>query len=280
MKKINRSNMTLIASGLEGDLYSCYSVGEEANKPIIFIRDQITNRFHPAGFPYGLNFKLLSNDVSNNYYDECSQKPYVWVYKYLNKLSDREAHNVCNNSRSLMIALEESKIKDADIVGEGLGGVIGILSSYSSRVDRIVALHPPILSSPLGNIDLLKRKANTYQRKLVLMALKRIIDDTYGYSYDSLKGFRDLSSKGHLKKVKVVGSSIVGNPSISNLDKILSDYIYDCTGVGNDGVVLWDANRLSEMGFLVQEDEEPISHIEMLRNPEYKKDISKKLILK
>ena len=280
MKKLNRNNLKLISSELEGDLYSCYSELEEKNKPLLFIRDHITTGFHPAAIAYGLNKKLTVNDICFNHYDEFIHKPYIWVYNYAKSYSSKDYHKASNFAKSLLVSLELNKIGNVDILGEGLGGIVAMYASLSSKVDKVLAIHPPILGAPIADIDLLREKAKTFRQRLILMALNQIIDSCYGYNIENMNGYSDINKRCRLEKIKVVGSSIVGYEKNNNLEQLLSELIYDCTGIGNDGVSLWDQEMLTRMGFDVVNDDVPVSHFKMLKNSDYEKEQYKRLILK
>ena len=107
----------------------------------------------------------------------------------------------------------------------------------------------------------------------------KVLFMTFGTDYGD-EGYKDLAKRARLQKIKVVGSSTVNVPGLPKLDSLLSDYLFAATGTPNDGMVLWEPERLKKMGFNVSEDTKPTSHLRMLRSPEYEKDVYKKLILR
>jgi hypothetical protein len=278
MKKIDRNRMKLISSELEGELYSCFSPTEKNNKPIIFINDQVTDKFHIGAFSYGLNRKVMPSD--NIFcYDETYHKPYIWVPKHV-KFLHYDEHKADAYAKSLIISLEMNRIGEADLLGMGLGGIVGMYATVSPRIEHLIAAHPPITSMPVANIDLLRKYADNYRRKLICHALNVLLNEQISFIKENAKGYPDLARRARLQKIEVVGSSTVNVPGLPKIDTLLSDYLFSATGTPNDGMVLWEPEKLKQMGFKVSEDTKPTSHLRMLRSPEYEKDVYKKLILR
>ena len=169
MDKLLSKNLRLIFSDGIGRLYSVCEKGEEFKKPIVFINGQMEHRLQAIETATNIT-KSSCYQYSWYYeYEKSIHTPYIWVYDYPISKVDKGIYNTRTFAESLLLSLGSIDLYDVDIMGESVGGILGMRASLSDRVDRVLAIHPPILSSPFSDIklleNLLKNKASTINRR-------------------------------------------------------------------------------------------------------------------
>lgn len=285
MERLNWKNMKLVRSDNIGRFYCVAPKDIEGKKPIVFINGQMEHHLQAMETFTGATKNSCYQYSWYYMYDPDIHVPYIWVYDYPIYQGDKKLYDTSLFAKSLMEGLKEANLEDVDIMGQSVGGVIGMRAAISPRVEKTVAIHPPILSSPLANLELLreKKKYYTLKQKMILKFLGMIVDPAFGFQQENIKGYQDLDAKEIHEKSTIVGSSITGLEK-KDLAQILSDMIMKATGKESDGVVLWCKEQLQKMGFQVLEDPVPTSHFEIGNNvfhdSYYCNDIYQKLILK
>ncbi len=283
MNKLLSKNLRLIFSDGIGRLYSVCEKGEEFKKPIVFINGQMEHRLQAIETATNIT-KSSCYQYSWYYeYEKSIHTPYIWVYDYPISKVDKGIYNTRTFAESLLLSLGSIDLYDVDIMGESVGGILGMRASLSDRVDRVLAIHPPILSSPFSDIklleNLLKNKASTINRRqqLFLRFLKLIVDSDFGFQVENASGYKGLERNCALNKILIVGSSIYKVEGVKGLAKDLSELIYFLNQMPNDGIVCFDKDAICNRGFQVMEDEVPTCHLDL--NLSYTKKLYKKIFL-
>lgn len=280
MKKLESKDLQLLYQDSVGRFYLVGEATKTDRKPIIFINDQLEHRLQA--------FETATNITKNSCfryrgtyeYDDKVHTPYIWVYDYPIHDGHKGIYSTELFTTSLCEAIKNSQLDNVDIMGIGVGGIIGIQASSSTLVDRVVAIHPPILSSPLANNELFIWKYLNWKHRMTAVALNLIIDSEFAFQLENGTGFKSLEHEADLDKVKVVGSSIYGLSKLSGIEKELSELVYLFSGLPNDGIVCFEPERLMRRGFDVIVDKEPVSHLKLANNTDYTNDIYKELLLR
>lgn len=96
---------------------------------------------------------------------------------------EKSKFNAINFSSSLLAILKEAGIKKVNLMTESYGGTIGAYASPSDRIHKVVAVHPPILGSPLAWPNLLSLDL-TARKKIFAFLANVIVDSRYGFQKD------------------------------------------------------------------------------------------------
>lgn len=283
MESLLSKNLHLLYSDGIGRFYKVGEKDSLDKKTVIFINGQMDHRLQAIETATNATKSSCFQYSWYYQYDSSVHTPYIWVYDYPIYKGNKGSYNSKTFTQSLLNAINEYNLENIDIMGESVGAVIGMRASLSDRVDKVVAIHPPILSSPLANPYILYDKTLfkriNWQQKAILLALRFIVDSEFGFQKENAFGYTDIEANCNLEKVKVTGSSIYGSSKINSLEKALSDFIYQISSSPNDGVIIWNAEELRKRGFKVVEDEKPVSHLQLGNNFEYTNNLYKKLIL-
>ncbi len=217
-------------------------------KTTIYIGGQMEHRCHlieQSGF---------TNDPGHNMF--CGS----WFYDYpifTGEKSAMNAHSFCNN---FLKSLEEADLGNVTIVTESFGGLIGALATKSDRVDQVIAIHPPIIGTPLAEISAYKSKKNllTNYQKLLTKIISLITNPRYGFEQDNLKGVN--LNEVDLNKLLVVGSylDLEHEPLKFLLD--IYDIILKYTGFRSDGVVIFEPSEFDRLGINYIQEEQHNNH--------------------
>ena len=120
-----------------------------------------------------------------------------------------------------ILPLEEANLTDVALITESYGGLIAAEATKSDRIATAIAIHPPIIGTPLANpryVAMYKKLLTNYQ-KLLLQGLKLLINPEYGFEIDNFKG-ADLT-KVDLDKLIVVGNYLPQGRIALDIHKIL-----------------------------------------------------------
>lgn len=280
MKKLESKNLNLL---YKDGVCRFYCVGEATKtdkKPIVFINGQLDHRLQAMETATNATKKSCFQYSWYYEYDDQVHTPYIWVYDYPIYKGHKNIYSTDLFTISLYEALKQNKLSDVDIMGQSVGGIIGMKASRSELVDKVVAIHPPIQSSPLANKALIRSKYLTWKQKMIAIGLNIIVDDQFAFQQENATGYPKLEHEINLDKIKVTGSSIYGLSHLSGIEKEFSDFVYYLSGMPNDGVVCFDSEILRSRGFDVIVDEKPVSHLRMSNNTSYTGKLYQDLILR
>lgn len=213
-------------------------------QPIIYIGGQMEHRFHTleqSGYTFDPGHNMFTGS---------------WFYDYPLFSKNKGQYNAENFSQNLLNALEEANLHDVIFVTESFGGTIASLTTTSDRVDKVIAIHPSIVGTPLADPYFLDKYKNLFtdKQKLILGLLKIIVNPQYGFEQDNFKGV-DLT-KVDLDKLLVVGSYVEEKSENSSLVLQLDDMIKKVTSKRSDGIVIFEPVEFEHLGinYMVEED--------------------------
>lgn len=232
------------------DLGSLYlKEGYDKENPTIYIGGQMEHRLHileQTGF---------TGDVGHNMFAGS------WFYDYP-LYGKKSEYNTSNFAKNLTACLDEAKLENVTLITESAGGLIGAYASKSPRIKKVLAIHPPILGTPLADYSTMENvNLNFTTKEKALMAmLKIIVNRDYGFERDNLNGV--IISKADLDKLIVISSKL--NPKTDKLALAVKyhNLILKTTGLESDGVVVYEPKKLARLGIKYLENEPELNHIE------------------
>lgn len=227
-----------------GSLYVDEAKLNPNEQPIIYIGGQMEHRFHM------LEQTGLTGDPGHNMFTGS------WFYDYpLDSYSKREC-NAENFAKNLLQTLDEANLQDVIFITESFGGSIASLATKSERVDKVIAIHPSIVGTPLADPKYLEEYKKYFNRKqkAILHLLKFVVDPEYGFEQDNFYGI-DLR-KVDLNKLLVVGNYIDKKTEKNPVVLETSDMIEKVASVRSDGIVVFEPETFDALGInYLQEDE-------------------------
>lgn len=243
-----------------GSLYLRKNIDKE--DATIYIGGQMEHRFHileQTGF---------TGDVGHHMFDGS------WFYDY--PLSgNKRTYSTENFAKNLTICLDEAKLENVTLITESAGGLIGAYASKSSRIQKVIAIHPPVLGTPLADGRLLENPKLNYpaEEKMLIFIIKHIVNRDYGFERDNLNGL--VLSKANLDKLVVLSSKLNRETEKNQMLVRLYDLIIKTTGLKTDGVVVYDPKKLAQLGIKYLENEPELNHIDA-NSREYLADVYKR----
>lgn len=225
-------------------------------RPVIYIGGQMEHRLHKYENKTGITF-----DVGHGLFDGS------WFYEYSTKKKYTKSNiNTLNFADNLIKSLEVANLDDVDIITESYGGLIAACASKSKRIHKVVAIHPPILGTPLASNDTIKDaldKLEKEQRKIAKW-VNRIVNDRFGFEQDNANGINNskILDSIDFSKLTVVGSNMDRENDKSKTAKRLYDLIYALTGEKSDGVVLFDEEKFKSFGINYIKEKCPTNHFD------------------
>lgn len=230
-----------------GSLY--VKEGCDKENPTIYIGGQMEHRFHileQTGF---------TGDVGHNMFDGS------WFYDYP-LYGNKGEYNTRNFARNLTECLDEAKLENVTLITESAGGLVGAYASKSPRIQKVIAIHPPILGTPLADARVLENGSLdfTLEEKVLMAMLKIIVNRNYGFEKDNLNGV--MIDKVDLDKLIVLSSKLDAKKDKLALAVKYHDLILKTTGLESDGVVVYEPKELARLGIKYLENEPELNHIE------------------
>lgn len=219
-----------------GSLYVDESKLNKDEQPVIYIGGQLEHRCHIAeqtGFTFDPGHNMFTGS---------------WFYDYPLFSSNKSSFNVENFTSNLLEGLKESGLKDVVLITESFGGMIAASATKSDLVSKAIAIHPPILGTPLANpkyVECYKNLLTKYQ-KLLLNALKILINPDYGFEQDNAKGI--YLKNVDLNKLVVVGNYLNMDTEQNALLKETYEIIRIITSYRSDGVVIFEPSEFERLG--------------------------------
>lgn len=233
-----------------GSLYVDESKLNPNEQPIIYIGGQMEHRFHTV------EQTGLTGDPGHNMFTGS------WFYDYPLFSDNKSEYNAENFAGNLLQTLEEANLQDVIFITESFGGSIASLASKSERVDRVIAIHPSIVRTPLADpkyLELYKKYFNRKQQA-ILHLLKVIVNPEYGFEQDNFYGI-DLR-KVDLNKLLVVGNYIDRETEKNPVVLETSDMIEKVTSARSDGIVVFEPEIFDSLGINYLQEDEHNSHFD------------------
>lgn len=219
-----------------GSLYIDESKLNPNEQPVIYIGGQMEHRCHIAeqtGFTFDPGHNMFTGS---------------WFYDYPLFSSEKGTFDVEGFTNNFLEGLKESGLKDVILITESYGGMIAAAATQSELVSKSIAIHPPILGTPLANpeyINSYKQLLTRYQR-IILQALRVIINPEYGFEQDNFKGIN--LKKVDLNKLIVVGNYLDTDKEQNALLKETYEIIRTITTFRSDGVVIFEPSEFERLG--------------------------------
>ena len=138
---------------------------DENSRPVIYIGGQMEHRLHvieQTGVTFDVGHKLFDGS---------------WFYDYPTT-GTKSNINTENFADNLLKSLEAADLYDVDIITESFGGLIAASASKSPRIHKVVAIHPPILGTPLASNDVVLDALSKLEKKqrIIAQSLLLMID--------------------------------------------------------------------------------------------------------
>lgn len=219
-----------------GSLYFDWKHYSSINRPVIYIGGQMEHRLHlleKTGFTF---------DASRAFFDG------NWSYEYPTSNYIKSSINSINFAASLSGCIEKAGLTDVDIVTYSYGGLIGLSLTNYPFVHKVIAVHPPILGSPLVDLKYDMHKFG-FDQKIIATLISNIVNKEYGFQLENKDGiYNNNFSNVNLSKYYVVGSGINYAEETNVLIRKTYEIIYFLTQKENDGIVLFSSNELKKLG--------------------------------
>ena len=219
-----------------GSLYVDESKLNPNEQPVIYIGGQMEHRCHileQSGFTADPGHNIFTGS---------------WFYDYPVISKSKETFNTENFTANLLASLKEANLSDVVLITESFGGMIAAEATKSDLVSKAITIHPPILGTPLANPEYLEsyRHMLTRYQRILLSALKVLINPEYGFEQDNFKGI-DLK-RVDLNKLIVVGNYLDLPTEKNSLLKETYEIIRIITSYQSDGVVVFEPSEFDRLG--------------------------------
>lgn len=232
-----------------GSLYVDESKIDSNEQPVIYIGGQMEHRCHileQTGFTCDPGHNMFTGS---------------WFYDYPVISKYKKYYNADNFSQNLINSLKEANLHNVILITQSYGGNIAAYATKAEEVSKVIAIHPPILGTPLANpkyLEAHKHLFTKYQR-LLLQVLKYIINPEYGFEQDNFNGV-DFA-KVDLNKLIVVGNYIDINTESNSLLKETYSMIKAITDLRSDGIVTFEPEIFSSIGIKFIQEEKNNNHL-------------------
>ncbi len=226
---------------------------------------------------YNHNGKLIFNPFSieesfyGHYGDFYNKDFKLYIYKYI---VDNDNDNVIEFAYSLIRLLELLNSNQNIIMGQSYGGVIGCVASPSDLIKGVYAANPPIMGSPLSNLDLLKKNIKNPADLFLYIICSIILEPGKGFTIDDYLGV-DIPIND---KIHIFGGAIndlIPNNIMEHIMHLGAKKIKQLSGKNGDGMTIFVEDYLKQLGLDVIVMENAYHH--NLKNAHYKKIIYDKM---
>lgn len=230
-------------------LGSLYIQGKwSSDIPTIYIGGQMEHRCHV------LEQTGFTADPGHNMFDGS------WFYDYPTTDKNKDKYNAENFAKNLLALLKEAEIKKVNLITNSFGGTIAAYASKDEVVNKVVAIHPPILGTPLASEHLLEMNhLLTERQQFIARVIQIIVNHAYGFQQDNAQ-LIDLR-KVDLNKLLVVGSTLDLEKEGSVL-KETYDIILKLNRAPSDGVVPFEPQAFNHYGINYLIEEKKQNHLE------------------
>lgn len=247
-----RNNRERIKVNSLGSLYVNKKL-DQNHRPIIYIGGQMEHRLHL------LEQSGLTFDIGHNLFDGS------WFYDYSIRGNRLEA-NAKNFADNLISSLKISGLSEVDIITESYGGLIAAYASRSKKIHKVVAIHPPILGTPLASKEMILEALNKLEKdqKRIAKIVMSVVNEHFGFEKDNAIGLVNSAQDDLIdfSKLTVVGSKLDRDNDKNKLACTLYDLIYTITGKESDGVVLFDEEEIKRLGANCITENTPTNHFD------------------
>ena len=230
-----------------GSLYFDWTKYDQTKMPVIYIGGQMEHRLHileQCGYSLDAGHNLFAGS---------------WHYDYPIFNYDKSYVNAFNFADNLIKAIASAGLDEVVLITESHGGLIGAFATISPRIHKVIAIHPPILGTPLADKEMLKSNYFKFSliHKGIYQIINLLINFNYGFEQDNKMGIYNplLFKNVNLDKLIVVGSSVDITKENNYLVKELYDLIIKLTDKKSDGVVIFEPKELEKLGinYLVED---------------------------
>lgn len=249
-----RDNKERIKVNEYGSLYVEHSKISDNVRPVIYIGGQMEHRCHvleQTGYTFDHGHNMFSGS---------------WFYDYSIFKKDKNQFNTKNFAENLLAALGKVGIGDVDLVTESYGGLIGAYASGSPLIHKVVAIHPPILGTPLADKKMIEYaiKYLELEQRIIARLVSVVVNNEYGFEKENSKGLYDsrIMDATDLSKLVVVSSNIDYESEKNEVAKKLYKLILELTGKQSDGVVIFDKEELTKLGVSYVEEDDNLCHFD------------------
>ncbi len=262
MENYRKNKLRIVKNNL-GSLYikekrDCYH-------PVIYIGGQMEHRCHVLERLTGCTF-----DPGHNMFDGS------WFYDY--PLSGNKGdYNAANFANNLLACITELKLENVTLITESAGGLVGAYATLSPRIKKVIAIHPPIIGSPLANPIALERKKLEFSKQMLINLTNIIVNTDYGFQKDNLQGLN--LKKVNLNKLLVVSSCLNSKEEKNKLALLCHDLILQLTGLQSDGIVVYEPQVLANLGIDYLPNEPQLNHF-AAGSKEYIEEVYRKTLKK
>ena len=264
LRKLEAKNMNVVWNHPYFKLIRVSDEDKTNLKPFIMINGQIEHHIQAIETATKLTYPWCYQYSGYYEYDDSIHTPYIFLYDYPIYGVDRKSITIEAFANGLVDALENLELENVDIMGESTGAMIGTMASKSKRIDNVIALHAPIY----GSVGLQSERYNQFvkemmlKEKAVVLALKILIDEQFGYMQTNKYGFDHIEQIADISKILFTTSNLLETKSKNALGNFLADIIYTYFGLASDGVITFDKERMDKEG-LSYEVEHGVSHFDI-----------------
>lgn len=249
-----RTNRDRIKINELGSLYLNRNI-PRGTSIVIYIGGQMEHRLHTLEDATSLTFDKGHKIFNGSF-----------MYEYPLNKGNKDNINALNFADNLIKAIEIARLEDVIIITESYGGLIAACASKSPRIQKVIAIHPPILGTPLASNAILLESLNKLvkQQRLLVRAVSLLINDCYGFERDNYLGINNYHIRKSIdfNKLTVVGSALDRKKDKNNLACNLYDIIYAITGEKSDGVVIYNEETLRKYGINYLTETTPTNHFD------------------
>lgn len=235
-----------------GSLYVDYSKLKINERPTIYIGGQMEHRLHTLE-QTGYTFDDCHNFFTGS-----------WFYDYSVFKKQKENVNAINFGNNLLKAIEKSGLREVDLITDSYGGLVGAYATKSPLIHKVVAVHPPVLGSPLASKKAINKVLKTlnFQEYLIANIVKVILNENYGFQQENRLGIDSPTIAYYMDKAKmiIVGSNINPDTEKNVVAKTLYSIINTISGEITDGFVSFDEREFKKLGLNYVKENKNLNH--------------------
>lgn len=233
-----------------GSLYVDETKLNPNEQPVIYIGGQMEHRCHI------LEQTGYTGDMNHNEFTGS------WFYDYPITSVAKSTLNAENFTENLLMSLKNANLHDVVLITNSYGGTIAAYATKSELVSKAIAVHPPILGTPLVNPSFVNqyKKMLSNRQRLILSALKVLINPEFGFEKENFNGIN--LQNVDLNKLIVVGDFLDIDKEQNALLKETYEMIRVITTFKSDGIVTFEPQELEKLGINYLQEGQGINHFE------------------